>query len=276
MALVAVLILAVMAWAILAVGRTDARLSRNATETARLTSVADAAINLTLLRILGGSGGDALRADGSAFTVMFDGQAAQVSIQAEAGKIDLNQASAEMLRAMFAAEGLDAELAHGLADKLLDWREAKAGKRLDGASSEDYRAAGRAYGPRQGPFESVEEARLVLGMASSTFGKVSPLVTVFAQQPSVDMNVASPDVRRALTAVDGLHAADGLDALPDAADAESLREAARLTLDSRNSLGRTMTIAAEAVGPRGVRVKRSATVRLTGFATQPYWVYDWR
>ena len=59
--------------------------------------------------------------------------------------------------------------ASGLVDKVLDWREAGPGKRPSGAQEPDYRAAGFAHAPRNGPFQSVEELKLVMGMTPELY-----------------------------------------------------------------------------------------------------------
>jgi general secretion pathway protein K len=125
-------------------------------------------------------------------------------VEDEAGKIDLNRARGELLRRLFMAVGVEPPAAQALVDKILDWREAGIGRRLNGAKAEDYRAAGFAYGPREGPFASVEELRLAMDMTPALFARVAPSLTVYSQSAWIDPAFAPPDV---LAALAGLGAA---------------------------------------------------------------------
>ena len=51
----------------------------------------------------------------------------------------------------------------------------------------EYRAAGYAYGPRDGPFETVEELKLVMGMTPLLFEALAPVLTIYSQTPWVDL-----------------------------------------------------------------------------------------
>jgi type II secretory pathway component PulK len=56
------------------------------------------------------------------------------------------------LRGLFRAVGVDGHQAEILTDIVADWRDPTDAKRLNGASRDDYRLAGFAYGPRKAPF----------------------------------------------------------------------------------------------------------------------------
>jgi len=116
-----------------------------------LGAIADAGLNIATLRLLDPRLSVQPPIDGSPFTVAFAGHQLRLGIQDEAGKIDLNTARDELLRRLFRSVGVDLETAQMLKDRILDWREPGIGKRLNGAKAPEYRAAGLAYGPRNGP-----------------------------------------------------------------------------------------------------------------------------
>ncbi|HKM71308.1 MAG TPA: hypothetical protein VJX94_14860, partial [Stellaceae bacterium] len=158
---------------------------------------------------------------------------------------------------------VDPIAAQTLADRILDWREAGIGKRLNGAKAPEYRAAGYAYGPRNGAFETVEELKLVMGMTPQLFAALAPALTVYSQTPWVDPSVAPPEVLRALSGMD------------EGATAGLLQARAAGGSTPVVKLGHAFTITVQANGQGGLLVRRSAVVRLTGRQSAPIWVYRW-
>lgn len=129
-----------------------------------------------------------------------------VRIVNESGKIDLNAARAELLEGLLRGAGVDEDRTLMLTQTLLDWRDPDAEPREHGAEDAAYRAAGRDYGAKNGPFNSVSELERVLGMDRSTFRAVAPYLTVYSNQPGVDIDAAAAAVRRA---VPGLEDTEG-------------------------------------------------------------------
>ena len=126
----------------------------------------------------------------------------RLTVQDEAGKIDLNMVQPDLLLRLLTSAGVDLMAAQTLADRILDWRDPGIGERLNGAKASEYRAAGYAYGPRNGPFESVEELKLVMGMTPDLFDAIAPALTVYSQTPWVDPTFAPPEVLRRLPGID--------------------------------------------------------------------------
>jgi general secretion pathway protein K len=266
-ALVAVLcaaaILAVIVASVLATSRTEVRLVRHRQEIAELGAIAGGALNLAILRLLDPSPGVQPPIDATPFTVSFADREVRLTVQDEAGKIDLNMVRPDLLLRLLTSAGLDLMMAQTLADRILDWRDPGIGERLNGAKAPEYRAAGYAYGPRNGPFESVEELKLVMGMTAELFDAIAPALTVYSQTPWVDPTFAPPEVLRRLPGVD------------EGAVATLLQARASGSAKPLVMLGHAFTITAEAAGPDAFHVKRSAVVRLTGHQNAPIWVYRW-
>ena len=259
----AAMILAGILASVTATGRTEARLANTHYAAAQLEAVADAAINLTILGMLDVAPGARPSVDGTPFTVAFAGHAVGVSVQDETGKINLNMAEGELLRQLLIAVGVAVEDAQPLIDKILDWREGGIGKRLNGAKAEDYRNAGFAYGPRNGPFASVEELQLVMGVTPALFERIAPSLTVYSQTPWVDPGFAANDVLAALSRMGG-------------APVSAILAARETGPTGGVMLGHAFTIVAEASGGVRLRVARSAVLRLNDSPRKPLEVYRWR
>jgi general secretion pathway protein K len=259
----AAMILALIVQSVLVTSRTEARLAHNRETLAQLGAIADAGLNLAILRLLDPRLNGQPPIDGSPFTEIFAGHELRLGIGDEAGKIDLNTAQDELLVRLFRSVGVDLETAQALKDRILDWREPGINNRLNGAKAPEYRAAGLAYGPRNGPFATIEEVQLVMGMTPELFTAIAPALTVYSQTPWVDPSFAPPVVLRALPGMD------------EAAIANLLQARASSTARPAIMLGHAFTITAEAAGPDALHVRRSAVIRLTGRPNAPFWVYQW-
>lgn len=256
----AAMILAAVAASIIATARSEARLEHTRYATAQLGAIAEGAIEIAILHMLDPSPAAEPAADGLPFALPFGGRRVAMRVEDEAGKIDLNMAQGELLRRLFIAVGVEPMAAQALVDKVLDWREAGSGRRLNGAKAEDYHAAGYAYGPRQAPFQSVAELRLVMGMTPALYARVAPSLTVYSQSAWADPAFAPPDVLSALAAM-------------GTAPASQILARRAAGQGAPVMIGHAFTIAAEADAAGGLRVRREAVVRLTGSPSLPLVVY---
>lgn len=258
----AAMILALIAASITATGRTETQLTHTRYAMAQLDAMADGAINIAILRLLDPSPAAHPPVDATPFMVEFAGHPIAISVQDKSGKIDINMAQEGLLRRLFITVGIDPLGAQALVDKILDWREATIGRRLNGAKAEDYRDAGFAYGPRNGPFKSVEELQLVMGISAPLYERIAPSLTVYSQTPWVDPAFAPTDV---LTALSGMGA-------PPVAQILKARTSGE---HGGVMFGHAFAIRAR-IDDNGLRVAKSAVVRLTGAPQIPVVVYRWR
>src|ERR1700733_11055908 len=150
------------------------RIERRAIDRAQAEATLDAAIVRAALGIEAPDIVDRWRVDGTPESLTFDGKTVTVSVQDELGRFDLNAVDGSMLSALFRAENVPLDESDKLVDRILDWRGSTDLHRLHGATSEDYTAAGLPYKPRHGPFQSLDELRLVLGMPPYLFEKIRP------------------------------------------------------------------------------------------------------
>ncbi len=157
--------------------------------------------------------------------------------------------------------------AGALADAVMDWRDPDQLHRLNGAEDDDYRTAGKAYGAKDAPFESVEELQLVLGMTSEIYTKLWPAVTVLSPRATVDTSVASPLVNRAVTGAAADERMDPAESPPPGDERPALTQLR----------GTTYTVYARARVADGGSAGVGATVRLQRSSRRdPVVILDWR
>jgi len=193
-----VFILALLAAATQALAITSWRTENHALTAAKAEMDLDAAIVRAIAAIRDPSAQQRWPVNGTPQTFTFNGAAITVRVQDELGRIDLNMADQSLLRQLLIAAGMSADDAAAQTDKILDWRSQSDLHRLHGANQADYLAAGYAYHPRHGPFQTVQELKLVMGMTPELFAKLEPALTVYNHSSSVDASVAPRPVLLAL------------------------------------------------------------------------------
>jgi general secretion pathway protein K len=270
MALVSVLwgmtLLAIIAASFLLAGNTSYELARNAVELAQTDALGETAVNRAVLGLLEARPDRRWRTDGIAQSFDFAGAHARISIQDELGRIDINHAEDALLVSLFRSLGLDEHAAGSLVDKVLDWRDSSPLKRLNGAKAEDYRLAGHDYRPRNGPFQSLDELKLIIGMTPQLFRRVEPAITVYSGHPFIDSNIASREALLALPNMD----AGKVASIIAARDQQAAPAAANAIL-----IGRAFSIRAE-IEMSNHATAHEAVIRLTGAPTQPYLLLNWK
>jgi general secretion pathway protein K len=257
----AVVLLSAIAVSFLNVGATSYQLARNNVEAARLEAVIDAAIVRAVLGILDPRAERRWPVDGTPRDFTFESQRMQIAIQDELGRIDLNQADHALIAALFRSLGLSINEATDLADEVIDWRT--TGPRTTSVPVEtETGAAGLPYLPRKGPFQSVDELRLLKGMTPDLYRRAKPALTVYSGHPFPDPQFAPAQVLGALpgqtreTAA-AVRAAHGIHAT---------------TIPLGVALGgRAFSIRVEIAQPEGT-LTREVAIRLTDDPSRPYWL----
>jgi general secretion pathway protein K len=249
------ILLSMMAVALSLELHSNTRIARNMAESAAARAAADAGIQRAILDLV--SSPNTLthtrkfRADGTVYAWRFANCLVRLSVQDERGKIDLNQASALLLAAVIEAEGVNRNIAQSLGDAIADFRDADNFPRLSGAEEADYRTARVTWGPKNEPFQSVEELQQVLGMTPEIYARVAPYLTIYS------VGVINP-------------------ALADARLAGILRRGSFNTQILASSPGLAFSVHAEAEGSDGAKFVREAVVQLDPEATVPVWLLAWR
>ncbi len=190
---------------ILAVGygyatRTETRLASHALELARSRAVAEAGVWLALADLLKPEAERQWLQDGTPYSLDFGDGHIRLRIHNEAGKVDLNTAHDELLRALLeqaAQPGDDVDL---MLNAILDWRDPDSVRRNPGAEDRDYEHAG--YGAQDAPFNSIEQLRLVAGMSNEVFARIYPALTLYSGQPTLYLPAATRATLLALPGAD--------------------------------------------------------------------------
>ena len=248
------------------------RLAQNSFHVAYDDALADTAVNLAVLALLDPRTDSRRLMNAVDQRIDLGGASIRIRIQDELGKIDLNQTDGSTLVKLFQSAGIDPAAAEALVDKVLDWRDASPFKRVDGAKADEYRAAGYNYLPRNGPFQSVDELTLVMGVTRDLYRRVEPALTVYSGRQFVDPQFATPEVLAALPSLANAHAA---------AAALSAGSAAASPMSGipGNPIsvlkGRAFTIETEISRSTDVARHHSA-VRLTGNPADPFWILIWQ
>ena len=254
-------ILAVIVGSVLQLVRADAGLGRSREEVAALGAVVDGALNLTILTMLA-PGASQWPVNGSPVTVPFAGHEVRVSVEDEAGKVDLNATGTAGLRRVLSGMGLDAEAARRVAESIAAWPEsASSSASAPGSGADRLRRGAR--------FQSVEDLQLVPGMTPELYRRLAPLVTVYSQTPWIDPAFSSPALLALFRETD---------ANAEAALRRVEEERAGLRAPAPAPgvvLGHAFTITAELRSPDAARVVRTAVIRLTGQPRVPLLIYRW-
>jgi general secretion pathway protein K len=268
MALIAVLlviaILGLAAAAFLRTSRTGIDVVRGLAEDAKAEALADAGVDWALFNFLSaGSGGEG-RATSPGGMLSLAGGTVTVTVEDEAGKIDLNRSSEALLAALFQSVGQSATSAERLAAAIEDFRDPDHERREGGAEDADYEAASEGQGAKDGPFVTASELLQVMSMTRDLFDRIGPSITVHSPRREVDFGRASPSVLNALGLLPG----------------EELKRlaAARGTQPMNSSIAdaTVISVRAKATSASGARFVRLAILRRTQSLTQPFEVLEWR
>jgi hypothetical protein len=114
-----------------------------------------------------------------------------VSITDEAGKVPLNTQNRALLLAFFSGLGASRDDAQTVVARIFDYRDADDVALSGGAEREAYAAAGLAFGPKNGDFESVAELDRVLGLAPAIRDRAKRHLTTAVAAGGVDAAAAS-------------------------------------------------------------------------------------
>lgn len=169
---------------------------------AELETLADGLVRLTAFKLSLQQQPDAasgrMSTDGTPLRCRFGDEYADIAVTDVAGQIDINSASVEILNILLRGVGTSETEARNLASAIQDFRDNDDQPGDGGAEAPDYRQSGRGYGPKNGPFESVEELDQVLGMTPELLGKLRPFVTIHSRSAILDISAAPLPLLQAL------------------------------------------------------------------------------
>lgn len=264
-------LLAILLGGYAVLARTEGNQANYQFEQARAHYAAKAGLMRAIYALQAPNVNDRWIADGRVYPFAFDQAKVGVSVIAESGKVDLNAATPDILTNLFRNAGVDAGHAAAIAQAIVDWRSFPISPQQVAQRNAMYAAAGRDYGPRNGPFASVEELQMVLGITPALYEKVSPYVTIWSGRSSPDQTTAPLLALASLPGMDLQHAAAIIAARPAAVGTNGIAG-----LIANNGI--TDSIRSEAVLADGTRAVLRATVRLQGYrpGSQAFAVLRWQ
>ena len=172
--------------------RTETQLAIHGLELAKARAIAEAGVWLAVADLLTPRLKRQWLTDGTLYAIPFGEGQIHLCIQDEAGRVDLNTADDALLRGLLERASQPGDDVTFLFHAILDWRDRDKHRRTPGAEDSDYEHIG--YGAKDGPFNSIEELRLVAGMTSEVYTNVYPALTIHSLQPGIHAEVAPREV----------------------------------------------------------------------------------
>jgi general secretion pathway protein K len=217
-------------------------------------------------------------ADGRKYKMDFAGAQIDISIIDETGKIDINLASNELLKGLFASLGMSEEDALTLTERVIDWRDNDNIKGLNGAEDEDYEAEGYKYGAKDALFDTVPELQQVMGINYEMYKKLEPAITVYSG--SRDLNVAYAS-EQALMALEGVGREDAQQFIEDRELIDTPGSELPSLPNGQTGVARgggvAFSITTKATLSNGHWAAMDATIRLGGTVNgRPFRIVRWR
>lgn len=198
-----------------------------------------------------------------------------VKFRSENSLIDLNFAPKEVLAGFFTGIGAQPDDALAFADRIIAWRTPLRPGDNDSEAAL-YAAAGKAYGPRHGPFEDPNELGMVAGIPEDLVDHVLPYFTVYSGKPAINVLAAPPSV---LAALPGL-TPDRLQAVLDlrSSGSQDVLKAQLGSIQSYITLdpSRANRVTVDVQFQSGRRVATQAIIFLAPGNADPYRVLSWR
>lgn len=161
--------------------------------------LAEGGVQLAFMNLLSRQPLERLLGDGESIFLQLPGGEVELIVNDEAGKIDLNNASPQLLARLFASFDIPEQDADALADALVDYRDEDDLLGLNGAEDPQYQAAGLPWEARDSAFTDIEELQQVYGMPYWLYKALLPYVTLYGRSTGVNPEVASLQMLVALS-----------------------------------------------------------------------------
>jgi general secretion pathway protein K len=195
-------LLSIMAGSFALSMRREASVAIGAKDNSQGVAIAEAGIAVAEMMLLNPDSNRRWHADGSIYQIEFVDTLIRIRLLAESGKIDINQADPTLLQSLLALAPIEPEQKSAVIGAILDWRDPDDLVNIEGAESKEYHANGLKYGPRNQPFQSIEELQMVLGMNEAILKYLDPLITVHSGRKEVNLATATQEVLRVLPGLD--------------------------------------------------------------------------
>jgi general secretion pathway protein K len=251
--------------------------TRNAIDNARAEALADAGVQLAVLDLSGWRMRTVREArfsrDGRPLRCSLgNGDWLAIAVEDEVGKVDLNTADERLIAAALRAAGVVEDAAEGHAQRILDYRDSDNARRPLGAETPEYEDQGRT-GPKNRPFDTIEEVEQVLGSTPGLADALRPYATIYSGQVTVDSNVAPRQLAAYLPGRGGPQS-------NLAAEASQIGGLSQMTSARRDPVsgagGRAFRVLSEARTAQGAVFVREALVEFVANRPGAYLLRRWR
>jgi len=149
--------------------------------------------------------------DGRPYLLSYDRGVCEMRVMSEAGKVNINLISEQMIRKILENLGVDSETKEIIADSIMDWRDPDDFYRANGAENDYYQSLKEPYFCKNGPLSSIEEMLLIRGITPDLFygkkGKgeekakeqrtgLKDIFSIYSPIQQIDINSATAAVLR--------------------------------------------------------------------------------
>lgn len=277
-------LLAILLGSFSVLARTENLQARHLFDTTTARYAAEAGVHRAAFELSNPTPMERWIADGRPYEFTLEDAEISVSITDDSGKIDINTADETILKALFVSVGLDESKAAELSAVVQDWRDPDDLVHVSGAEESEYKAAGRAYKPKNGPFDTVSEIQQVLGMDYEIYRKIEPAITIFSGRSNLSAAYAPLEALRALPNMTDEQARLlieqrqksplGMTGMP-AAGGLTLPDSTPIIADGG---GLTYSIKSRATLSNGASALLDATIRMGGSTAggRPFVIVRWR
>jgi general secretion pathway protein K len=149
--------------------------------------------------------------DGRPYLLSYDRGVCEIRVMSEAGKVNINLVSEQMIQKILENLGVDLETRGIIADSIMDWRDPDDFYRVNGAENDYYQSLKEPYFCKNGPLSSIEEMLLIRGITPDLFygkkGKgeeeakeqrtgLKDIFSIYSPMQQIDINSATTAVLR--------------------------------------------------------------------------------
>jgi len=275
-------LLAVLAAGVAADSQSESKIARNRLELARVRARAEAGIAMAIVGLTVPDMTQRWRADGSTRMAAYDGGPVAITIQDEAGKIDINQAPLELIAGLF--DTLDPhtkEDREAVMSAITQQRQAAADRtRQSSPRGVDFPRRRRGVALADEAFAGISELQQLTGMSRTTYDLIRPFVTVYSQSPTINPLTAPREVLAALPGINApsidlyLAARQSQTAGQPTGELPSLGAETTKYISAADLI--TVTITAKADAPGGISFTREAVVSFDSTQALPFKFLEWR
>ncbi len=251
---------------------------------AKLLALAEAGLNVAGVMLFYQDKIKQWRGDSSIYSFNFQDAEIRLRIFSESGKVNINTADEQLLLTIFKQTSASESQQQAIVNSILDWKDKDDLVRINGAEASQYREAGLSYQPPNKDFQTLEELQLILGMEEKFYTQLEPLVTVHSKQTSVNLELASREVIKAVSSVDELLLEDYLQQRQESSRLQAPPPSFPLQ-EGNKTIGNNgiFTVFAEArsadntkAGIRATISRSVETKNKTGFKQKLFTVIDWK